>query len=145
MAQPGTTQSRVFVAVAMGGLAFALLSLLAVPAGAPGGLVLLGLGLISAAFLAVWLARRASSARSAWRTGCFANSLVSLGVAAGFRVQDELWSGRSPYVEDIDRAIGPLNHLLWALAARAGLVALAVAAVLFAISCWLLRPPHRKA
>jgi hypothetical protein len=46
---------------------------------------------------------------------------------------------------DLDRAIGSLNHFVWELAARLGLIAFVLAAVLFAISYWLLGPPHRKA
>jgi hypothetical protein len=83
--------------------------------------------------------------RSGWGRGCLVNGLLSAAVAAGFGTQDEFWSGRSGYMEDLDQAIGPLNHFVWALAARVGLIALMLAAVLFALSYWLLGPPHRKA
>lgn len=145
MSKSGARENRTLIAIAMGGFAVALLALLLGPAGAAGNPGLFVFALAGAALVAGWLAWRATSARSAWGAGCLANGVVSLGVALGFRVQDELWSGRSSSVEDIDRAIGPLTHVVWALAARVGLIALAAAAILFAISYWLLRPPHRKA
>jgi hypothetical protein len=48
-------------------------------------------------------------------------------------------------MEDLDRAMGPLTPFVWALAARLGLIALILAAVLLALGYWLLGPPHRKA
>ena len=83
--------------------------------------------------------------RAAWGGGCLVNGFLSTAVAVSFRVQDEPWSGRMPYQDDLDRAIGPLTHFVWALAARIGLAAFVLAAILFALSYWLLGPPHRKA
>jgi hypothetical protein len=130
----------------MGGVAFVLI--LALGARATSSIVAgpLTLALAGAGLLALWVGRRAaSSVKTAWGGGCFANGLLSSAVAVGFGVQDELWSGRSPYPVDLDRAIGSLNHFVWELAARLGLIAFVLAAVLFAISYWLLGPPHRKA
>jgi len=73
------------------------------------------------------------------------NGLLSTAVAVSFHVQDDLWAGRSQYAEDLDRAIGPLTGFVWVLVARIGLIASVMAAILFALSYWLLGPPHRKA
>ena len=48
-------------------------------------------------------------------------------------------------MQEIDRAMGPLNDFVWALAARGGLAFLILAAFLFALTYWLLGPPRRKA
>lgn len=53
--------------------------------------------------------------------------------------------GRPGYPDDLDKAIGPLTNFLWAFAARIGIVAFVLAAILFAISYWLFRPPRREA
>ncbi len=145
MSKPGVLESRVLIATVMGGVASALILLLLTPAAVPVGAASFILALVSAGLLAVWVTSRAKSARSAWGGGFLVNGLLSMGVAFGLRVQDDLWAGRSSYMEDIDRAMGPLTHFVWALAARLGLIALILAAVLFALSCWLLGPPHRKA
>lgn len=139
----GAIGNRVLVAIVMGGLAFILLSLLLVPGELPVGAGLFALALMGVGLLVVWLTRHAASVRSAWGRGCFINGVLT--IALGLRVQDDLWSGRSSYMEELDRAIGPLTHFVWALAARLGLIAFMLAAALFAISYWLLGPPHRKA
>jgi hypothetical protein len=64
------------------------------------------------------VAARAASARSAWRRSCLVNGLLSGTVGVSFRTQDEPWSGGAGYMQDLDRAIGPLDHVFWALAAR---------------------------
>ncbi|MGC2413190.1 MAG: hypothetical protein WA459_10910 [Stellaceae bacterium] len=132
------------VAAVMGSIAFALALLLIAAAGLPltAGSVA---ALVGAGLFAAWLTRRQASARSGWGRGCLVNGLLSAAVAIGFRAQDDLWAGRPQYTEDLDRAIGPLTHFVWALAARIGLIALILATVLFALSFWLLGPPHRKA
>jgi hypothetical protein len=139
MSKPQAVSRRIPAAVAMGALAGALSALFLVPAG------LAALALLGGAVLAVWLAARANSARSAWGSGCLINGLLSMGVAVGFRAQDDFASGRAAYSDDLDRAIGPLGHFVWALAGRAGLIAALLAAALFALSLWLLGPPHRRA
>jgi hypothetical protein len=129
----------------MGSIAFALLLLLAAPINSPVAAGIFMLPLVGAGLLAVWVARRTASVRAAWGDGCFVNGLLSTAVALSFRVQDEPWSGRLQYPDDLDRAIGSLTHFVWALAARVGLATLVLAAVLFALSYWLLGPPHGKA
>jgi len=62
-----------------------------------------------------------------------------------FACKDEPWSGGPGYMQEIDRAVGPLNDFLWALAARGAISILLLAAVLFALTYWLLGPPRRKA
>jgi len=140
-----TIGGRVVVAGVMGSIAFALIVLLVAAAGLPITAGLSVAALAGAGLIAAWLARSAASVRSGWGRGCLVNGLLSAAVAAGFGTQDEFWSGRSGYMEDLDRAMGPLTDFVWALAARVGLIALMLAAVLFALSCLLLGPPHRKA
>jgi hypothetical protein len=144
VSKPEITESRTLVAMLMGGLAFVLMSLLLVGVDFSIGAGLFTLASLGAGLIAFWVTRWANSARAAWGTGCFANGLLSSGVALSLRVQDDPWAGRSSYMDDIDRAIGPLTPFVWALAARLGLIALILAAVLFVLSCWLLGPPHRK-
>jgi hypothetical protein len=136
---------HIVVADVMGSIAFAFIVLLVAAAGLPITTGLLVAAAAEAGLIAVWMARSAASVRSGWGRGCLVNGLLSTAVAAGFGTQDEFWSGRSGYMEDLDRAMGPLTDFVWALAARVGLIALMLAAVLFALSCLLLGPPHRKA
>jgi len=88
---------------------------------------------------------RVRVARSVWARGCPVNGMLSAVVGIGLQVQDAPWSGRPGYSDDLDRAIGPLTNLLWEFAARIGIVALVLAAILLAISYWLFRPPRREA
>ena len=141
---PGAHRGRIVVAVVMGGTAFVLAVLLITAAGLPVAVATVVAALLSAGLLAAWLAKQKSSARSAWARGCLANGLLSAVVAFSFRTQDDLWVGRSQYTENLDRAIGPLTHFIMGLAARVGLVALILAAILFVLSYWLVRPPHHK-
>jgi hypothetical protein len=83
--------------------------------------------------------------RSAWARGCLVSGMLSAVVGVSLQVQDQPWSGRPVYPDDLDKAIGPLTNLLWAFAARIGIVAFVLAAILFAISYWLFRPPRREA
>jgi hypothetical protein len=145
VSKSGTTEGRTLIAILTGGLAFALLSVLLVRVDFSVGANRFILASLGAGLLAFWAARQANSARSAWGGGFLVNGLLSMGVALSHRVQGDLWAGRSSYMEDIDRAMGPLTHFVWALAARLGLIALILAAALFALSFWLLGPPHRKA
>ncbi len=145
MSTSGAVGGHVSVAVVIGSSAFALTLLLAAAAGLAISAGLLLAASAGAALIAVWLARQTKSVRSAWGRGCLVNGLLSAAVAVGFRVQDDSWAGPSRYLEDLDRAIGPLTPFLWALAARIGLIALVLATILFALSYWLLGPPHRKA
>ena len=95
------------------------------------------------ALAGIWLAARARSAKSVWARGCLVNGMLSAAVGLGLQVQDQPWSGRPGYPDELDKAIGPLTNLLWAFAERIGIVAFVLAAILFAISYWLFRPPRR--
>jgi hypothetical protein len=145
MTPPGAIGARIVVTIVTGSIAFSLTLLLLTTAGLPVTIGTLAAALAGGGLIAAWLMQRAMSLRYTWGRSCLANGLLSAAVSVGFRVQDDLWVGRSQYVEDVDRAIGPLTHFVWALAARIGLVALILAMVLFALSYWLLGPPHRKA
>jgi hypothetical protein len=141
----GIVQSRLGAVIVTDGVAFLLLWLLLVPGGLGSAIGIFVVAALGAALLAVWVTRRGTSPRSTWGVGCLINGLLSAAVAIGFCVPDDLGTGRSQYVEDLDRAIGPLTHFVWALAARIGLIVLIMAAILFALSYWLLGPPRRKA
>ena len=141
----GAVQSRLWAAGVTGGVAFALLLLLLVPGDLASAIGMVIAALLAAALLAAWIIRRGGTPRSAWGIGCFIDGLLSAAAAIDFRVQDDLWLGRSHYAENVEHAIGPLAHFGWALAGRLGVVALVLAAVLLALSFWLLGPPHRKA
>jgi hypothetical protein len=86
-----------------------------------------------------------SSARLVCRSACFIAGFSSAAVTAGSRVQQEPWSGGRGYMDDIDRAIGPLDNFLWALAARGALTVAVIAVLLFALTYWLFGPPRHKA
>ncbi len=145
MSQSGTARSRVWAASVTGGAAFVLLLLLLMPGDLASAIAILAATALGAALLAAWLMRRGSPPRSAWGVGCFINGLLSTAVAVGARVQNDLWMSQSHYAEDLDRAFGSVAHFVSALAARVGIIALILAAALFALSYWLLNPPHRKA
>jgi len=142
MMKPEITSARVLAAAVMGGTAFALILPLGALTNLPKIAVLAVTG-GGAVLLAMWLAARSVSARSAWGRGCLVDGLLSVAVGVGFRLQEEPWSNGSQYMRDLDRAIGPLTPFVWALAAWAGLAALMLATVLLALSWWLLGPPHR--
>jgi len=104
----------------------------------------LGLAL-GAGILVVAVARWSwSDARSAWRRASFVGGLATGAIAAGSRVQDEPGYGAPGYMQEIERAIGPFNDVLWALAATGGLAALVLAGLLFALTYWLLGPPPQR-
>lgn len=143
MSHSGAARSRTWAAIVTGGAACILLLLLLMPGKLASAIGILAVALLGAAVLVSWLGRRGAPPRSAWGAGCLINGLLSTGVA--LRAQDELWSGRSQYAEDLDRAIGPLASYAAAFVARIGLIAFILAVILFVFSYWLLRPPHRKA
>lgn len=145
MSNSGAAQTRVWAAIVTGGGAFVLLLLLLMPGDFVSAGGIFAAAVLGAAVFAAWLTRRGTQPRNAWGAACFINGLLSTALAVGYRVQDDFWAGRSPFAEDLDRAIGPLTNFVWAFAARIGLVALILGAVLFALSYWLLGPPHRKA
>jgi len=132
-------------ALAMGGIGFVLILLLGARSNSPGFAGPLILALVPAGLLAIWIATRAASAKAAWGRGCFVNGLLSIGVAMTFWIQEEPWSGRPAYPDELYRGIGPLTDFIWPLVAWAGLAGLILAAILLAFSWWLLDPPHRRA
>ena len=104
------------------------------------------LGALAAAVsVAVWLATSGVTVKSVWGCGCLVNGMLSAIAAVGVRVEDARGPGEFVYLDDLDRAIGPLNHFVWEFLARAGLVFFVLATVLVALSYGLLGPPHRKA
>ncbi len=143
--RPEATDGRLVAAAVMGCLAFGSVLLLIAAASIPVIAGLVAAAVAGTGLIALWLERRAASVRSAWGRGCLANGLLSAAVAVSFDVQDEPWLGGSSFADDLDRAIGPLTHFVWALAARAGLAALILATVLVALSYRLLGLPGRKA
>ena len=145
MSESESTGHHILIAVVTGDGVFALLSLLLVPGDLVVGVGSFALAVLGASFVATWVIRWAKSRRSAWGICCIANGMLSAAVAARFSVMNETWSDRSSYMEDLDRAIGPLTHFVWVLAAQIGVVALILAAILFALSCWFFGSPHRKA
>ena len=73
------------------------------------------------------------------------STTLSAAVGVSIQVRDQAWSGRQAYPDELDKAIGPLTDLLWGFAAWIGFAAFLLAAILFAISYWLFRPPQREA
>jgi hypothetical protein len=143
--RPTNIAARIVIAVVMAGAAFAL-AMLGVARAALGLVPAIAIIMfIGAGLIALWIAWPSPSLRYAWGRGCLVNGVMSAVAAIGLHVQNELWQGRSPSAEDLDRAIGPLTHLVWALAARVGAITLVLALVLLALSYWLLGPPHRRA
>jgi hypothetical protein len=138
-------QSRLWAAIVTGCAAFVFLLLLLMPGNLASAVGIATVAVLGGGLIAAWVMRRGTSPRSAWGTGCFINGLLSTAVAVSLCIQDYPWADHSQYTEDLDRAIGPLTHFVWALAARVGLIALILAAILFALSYWLLGPPRRKA
>jgi hypothetical protein len=138
-------KAPISAALATGGIAFVLILLLDARTNSLGVAGPLILALVAAGLVAIWIATRAASVRAAWGRGCFVNGLLSMGVGIGFWIQEEPGSGRPGYSDDLERAIRPLVDFIWSLVAWAGLAALILAAILLALSWWLLDPPHRRA
>lgn len=140
---PHNTRSRIFALAVTGALVVLLLAVFAVSAKPP--IRTASLLALVGALVGIWLAARARLAKSVWARGCLVNGVLSAVVGVGLQAQDQPWFGRPVYPDDLDKAIGPLTNLLWAFAARIGIVAFVLAAILFAISYWLFRPPRREA
>lgn len=138
-------KTPISAALAMGGIAFVLILLLGAHTNSPGIAGPLILASVAAGLVAIWIATRAASVRAAWGRGCFVNGLLSMGVGIGFWIQEEPWSGRPAYPDELYRAIGPLTDFIWPIVAWTGLIAFVLAAALLALSWWLLGPPHRRA
>jgi hypothetical protein len=139
----GSTRGRVVAGFVMGGLTLALVGLTAVlgPAGVAHPLVRLIFPV--AAIATVLIAALSSSARTAWGRMCLMNGVVSIALA-GANVQNgpPLWPTDPVYERALDQAMQWwVRHLIWTTAAYFA-AATIIAAVLFALSYWLLHSPH---
>src|SRR6516162_4213640 len=136
---------RVLAGLVMGGLTLGLIGL-AVAIGRIAALLLVQLILPVAMIATVLIVSLASTARAAWGRMCLINGIMSIALAAA-SVQGRgqpLWLTDPGYERALDQAIQWwLGHLVSTAAAYfAG--AIVIAAVLFALSYWLLRSPHRR-
>ena len=141
---PHYARSRLFALIVTATFIILLLAVVAVSANGSTAPVSLTLALLGS-LVGIWFALRVGSAKSAWARGCLVNGMLSAVVGVTLQVQDAPWSGRPGYPDDLERAIGPLTNFLWVFAARIGIVAFVLAAIFFAISYWLFRPPRREA
>lgn len=141
---PHFARTRSLALIMIGNFSVLLLMAFAASANAPVVTAPLTLAVLGS-LVGIWLAAHAPSTKSVWARGCLVNGMLSAVVGVSFQVQDEPWSGRPGYPDDLERAIGSLTNYLWAFATRIGLIAFALAAILFAISYWLFRPPRREA
>jgi hypothetical protein len=99
----------------------------------------------AAAIVTVLIAALSSSARTAWGRLCLMNGVVGLAFA-GVNVENgpPLWPTDPVYERALDQAMQWwVMHLIWTTGAYFT-AALIIAAVLFALSYWLLRSPHRQ-
>jgi hypothetical protein len=137
---------RVIAGLAMGSLTLALIGLSAMlgPIGVAAVLHPLVRWIFPVAAIAtVLIAALSSSARAAWGRLCLMNGVVSI-ARAGANVQNgqPLWPEDPVYERALDRAMQRwLRHAIWTTAAYFA-VAMIIAAVLFALSYWLLHSPH---
>lgn len=143
-----STPGRIFAGLVMGSLTLALVFLTAVlgPKEAA-GLVHLAvtLTLPAAAIAIVVIAALSSSIRKAWGRLCLMNGVVSLALA-GVSVENgqPLWPTDPLYERALDEAMQWwVRHVIWTTAAYFA-AAVIIAAVLFALSYWLLHSPHRR-
>ena len=140
---------RVVAGFFMGGLTLALIGL-ALAIGPMAALLLVQLILPVAMIATVLAVSLSSTARAAWGRLCLINGIISIALA-GASVQGRgqpLWPTDPDYERALDQSIQCwLGHVISTAAAYFG-GALVVAAVLFALSYWLLRSPdgrHRDA
>lgn len=127
-------------ALVITGVTFALLTLLLQFTHPPANAGHYAIALIASCSFAFLVTRPVSSV---WSAGSIANGVLGVGVATGLFVQNDIWSGRYSYNDDIDRAIGSLAPFLWAWAVQIGIVVALLAALWVAFSYWLTRP-HRR-
>ena len=133
---------RVLAGLVMGGLTLGLIGL-AVAIGPIAALLLVQLILPVAMIATVLIVSLASTARAAWGRLCLINGIMSIALAAA-SVQGQgqpLWPTDPGYERALDQGIQWwVGHVISTAAAYFG-GAVVVAAVLFALSYWLL-PPH---
>jgi hypothetical protein len=144
----GSNLGRIFAGLAMGGLTLALVFLTAVLG--PMGVAALVHPLVRwifpiAAIATVLIAALSSSARSAWGRLCLMNGVVSLALAgASVENGQPLWPADPVYERALEQAMQWwFSNVIWPTAAYFA-AATIMAAVLFALSYWLLRSPHGR-
>jgi Mn2+/Fe2+ NRAMP family transporter len=144
----GSTIGRVVAGFVMGSLTLALIGLTAVlgPTGVA-AVVHPPVQLIFplAATAAVLIAALSSSARIVWGRLCLMNGVVSLALAcASVQNGQPLWPTDPVYERALDQAMQWwLRHVIWTTAAYFA-AAIIIAAVLFALSYWLMHSPHER-
>ena len=143
-----STLSRMIAGFAMGSLTFALIGLSAALGPIGVGAVLHSLArliLPLAAIAAALIAALSSSARRAWARVCLMNGVVSATLAgASVEVGQPLWPADPVYEHALDQGMQWwLRHVIWTTAAYFA-TAMIIAAALFALSYWLLHPPHGR-
>jgi uncharacterized membrane protein YkvI len=140
--------ARVAAGLVMGSLTLALIGLATIvrAGSAETGRPLVQLILTAAAVATILIVVLSTTPRTTWGRLCLANGVVSIALAAASlqgRGQP-LWSPNLLYQRALDQGTQWwLRHLMWTAAAYST-AAIVVAAVLFAVSYWLLRWPHRR-
>ena len=137
-----TRNVRYLIAVVTGVVIFLFSSLLFVSVGRPNEVRSLIFAFVIAAFAAFWIAKGTTSVRSAGGVGCLFNGFLSGILGSSILVQDDLLSGHSQYMADLERAAGSVAHFALVLGAWVGIAALGLGAVLFTLSWLLLKPRH---
>lgn len=144
VAQPPVL-GRILAGFFMAGLTLALIGL-AAAAGPTAALLLVELVLPVAMIATVLVVSLSSTTRAAWGRLCLINGILSIALATA-SVQGRgqpLWPTDPGYERVLDQAIQWwLVHLIWTTAAYFG-ATIIVAAVLFALSYWLLRSSHGR-
>ena len=143
-----STLSRVVAGFVMGGLTLALVGPTTVLG--PAGVATVAHPLVPlifpvAAIATVLIAALSPSGRTAWGRLCLMNGVVSIALA-GTNVQNgpPLWPTDPVYERALDQSMQWwLREVIWTTAAYFG-GAMIIAAVLFALSYWLLHSPHGR-
>lgn len=143
-----STLGRVIAGFAMGSLTFALIGLSAAlgPIGVTAVLHSLAQLIFPlAAIAAALIAALSSSARRAWGRLCLMNGVVSIALAGvSVRYEQPLWPADPLYERALDQAMQWwFRHVVWTTAAYFA-AAMIIAAVLLALSYWLLHSSHGR-
>jgi hypothetical protein len=147
-ANDGSTFGRIFTGLAMGGLTLAFVFLTGAlgPMGVAAFVHPLVRWIFPIAVIAIVLiAALSSSARRAWGRLCLMNGVVSLALAGASVENGQPLLPTDPvYERALDQAMEWwVRHVIWTTASYFA-AAMIIAAVLFALSYWLLRSPHRR-
>jgi hypothetical protein len=143
-----STLGRVIAGFAMGSLTFALIGLSVALGPIRVTAVLHSLAQLIfplAAIAIVLIATLSSSVRRAWGRLSLMNGVVSIALAgASVRYDQPLWPADPLYERALDQAMQWwFRHVIWTTAAYFA-AAMIIAAVLFALSYWLLHSPHGR-